>query len=442
LYDAEREVTVFTINNNCSTLHDWGPYASFCVGGSRLPTLHLSDCPPIMPTTMLQVKVLKSMKDVKRADWDMLVGDGSPFMEWDWLACMEEARCIVPKTGWQPQHLAVYEDGRLVAGCPLYLKSHSMGEFVFDHSWADAAHRAGIEYYPKMLVAAPFTPATGVRFLTAPESDRLTLIRLLGQALQSVCKQNDLSSVHVNFCLPDEAEILAEIGYLKRVGIQYQWLNHGYQTFDDYLAHFRTKRRNQIKREMREMDDQGVEIDVLSGEDIPTEMLPRMYALYKHHIDKLYWGRQYLEPKFFDLLGQCFKRNLCFVVARSDGEIIAGTFNVQKSGVFYGRYWGAFRDVRHLHFNVCYYAAINHCIQNQFVRFEPGAGGDFKRLRGFDPQPTVSMHFFTEPRLSTAVKRFLDNERAQIHRTIDYLQEESELKHEQSPRSPDEDTEE
>jgi predicted N-acyltransferase len=167
-----------------------------------------------------------------------------------------------------------------------------------------------------------------------------------------------------------------------------------------------------------------------------------MYALYKHHIDKLYWGRQYLEAKFFDLLSERFKRNLCFVIARYDGKIIAGTFNVQKSGVFYGRYWGAFRDVRHLHFNVCYYAAINHCIQSQFVRFEPGAGGDFKRLRGFDPQPTVSMHFFAEPRLSTAVKRFLDSERAQIHRTIDWLHQESELKHEHSPRSLDEDAEE
>jgi predicted N-acyltransferase len=395
-----------------------------------------------MPITMLQVKVLKRMSDVKRADWDMLVGDGSPFMEWDWLACMEEARCIAPKTGWQPQHLAVYDDGQLVAGCPLYLKSHSMGEFVFDHAWADAARRAGIEYYPKMLVAAPFTPATGVRFLTRPGSDRPTLIRLLGQALQSVCEQNELSSVHVNFCLPDEAETLAEIGYLKRVGIQYQWLNHGYHTFDDYLAHFRTKRRNQIKREMREMNDQGVEIDVLSGEAIPTELFAHMFSLYKTHIDRLYWGRQYLQAKFFDLLGERFKRNLCFVVARHEGEVIAGTFNVQKNGVFYGRYWGAFRDVRHLHFNVCYYAAIHHCIQHQFVRFEPGAGGDFKRLRGFDPQPTISMHFLAEPRLATAVARFLDNERTQVRRTIDWLHEESELKHLPENRPPSENEEE
>jgi predicted N-acyltransferase len=379
---------------------------------------------------MLQVKVIKTMNEVDRESWDTLVGDGSPFLEWDWLAAMEEARCVTPKTGWQPQHLTVYDKGRLVAACPLYVKGHSMGEFVFDHAWADAAQRAGIEYYPKLLVAAPFTPATGVRFLTAPAGDRPALIRLLGQTLQEVCAQNEISSVHVNFCLPDEAEILEQIGFLKRVGIQYQWLNHAYQVFDDYLAHFRSKRRNQIKREIREMEEQGVTIEALSGEQIPDALLPHMFALYKSQIDKLYWGRQYLQPRFFDLLAGRFKRNLCFVVAQHRGEIIAGTFNVQKSGVFYGRYWGAFRELRHLHFNVCYYAAVDHCIRNRFVRFEPGAGGDFKRLRGFDPQPTVSMHFLADPRLAAAVARFLDRERAQVDRTIDWLQEDSELKRE------------
>ena len=390
-----------------------------------------------MPGTMLQVKVLKTMLDTTREQWDALVGEGSPFLEWDWLASMEESRCVTSRTGWQPQHLAVFDDDQLIAACPLYLKGHSMGEFVFDHSWADAAERAGISYYPKMLVAAPFTPATGVRFLTAPGADRLMLIRLLGQTLQEVCRQNEISSVHVNFCLEDETEILEDLGYLKRVGLQYQWLNHGYQMFEDYLAHFRTKRRNQIKREIREMSEQGVEIDALSGEAIPDELVSRMYALYKAHLDKLYWGRQYLLPRFFELLGQRFKRNLCFVVARHQGEIIAGTFNVQKNGVFYGRYWGAFRELRHLHFNVCYYAAINHCIKNNFIRFEPGAGGDFKRLRGFDPQPTISMHYLADPRLEAAVARFLEREREQMRRTIDYLYEESELKHQ--PKSDESD---
>jgi len=381
-----------------------------------------------MPATMLQVKIIRSINEVPRDAWDALVGDGSPFLEWGWLAGLEETRCVTAKSGWQPQHMTVYDGEQLIAACPLYLKGHSMGEFVFDHSWADAAYRAGVEYYPKLLVAAPFTPAAGVRFLTVPTADRRTLVRLLGETLQEVCKQNNLSSIHVNFCLADEAEVLAEMGYLQRLGLQYQWRNHAYHTFEDYLAHFRTKRRNQIKREMRATAEQGVEIDVLSGEDIPDALFPQMFALYKHHVDKLYWGRQYLQPRFFDFLAHNFRRNLCFVVARDQGEIIAGTFNVQKNGVFYGRYWGAFREVRYLHFNVCYYAAIDHCIKQGFVRFEPGAGGDFKRLRGFDPQPTVSMHFFADARLATAVAKFLDRERAQIGQTIDWLQQESELK--------------
>jgi predicted N-acyltransferase len=381
-----------------------------------------------MPATTLQVKVIESLQEVNPAEWDALVGDASPFLEWGWLSSMEESRCVVPKTGWQPQHLAVYDGQRLIAACPLYLKGHSMGEFVFDHGWADAAQQAGIEYYPKMLVAAPFTPATGIRFLTAPGSDRRSLIQLLGKTLQQICRQNEFSSVHVNFCLPDEAEALGEIGYLKRMGLQYQWLNYEYKTFDDYLAHFRNKRRNQIKREMREMDQLGVTIEAHSGEEITDELFPYMYQLYKAHIDKLYWGRQYLRAEFFDLLAERFRKNLCFVVARYRGEVIAGTINVQKSGVMYGRYWGCFRELRHLHFNVCYYAAIAHCIRNGMVRFEPGAGGDFKRLRGFDPQPTISMHFMAEPRFAEAVSRFLERERDQVDHTIDWLQQDSELK--------------
>ena len=218
--------------------------------------------------------------------------------------------CVRAKTGWQPQHLAVYEGERLLAACPMYLKGHSMGEFVFDHAWADAAQRAGIGYYPKILVASPFSPATGVRFLTAAGADRTGLIHILGRTLREVCERNKLSSVHVNFCLPDEAEALSQVGYLKRLGIQYQWLNHDYRTFDDYLDHFRSKRRNQIKREIREMDKRGIAIEVLSGEAIPDAMFPVMFNLYQSTVNNLYWGRQYLLPEFFDLLAQRFKRNL------------------------------------------------------------------------------------------------------------------------------------
>jgi hypothetical protein len=322
----------------------------------------------------------------------------------------------------------VYEDGRLVAAAPAYLKSHSMGEFVFDHAWAEAAERAGIRYYPKLLVGVPFTPATGVRIATAEGHDRRALIRVVGRTLSELCDAADLSSVHVNFCLEEEAAALGRVGYLRRVGLQYHWHNAGYESFDDYVARFRSKRRNQIRRELREAREQGVEIEALDGEDIPDELFGPMFRLYKSTIDKLYWGRQYLREEFFTLMARRFKRNLCFVVARHSGEIVGGTFNVQKGGVFYGRYWGCTRELRHLHFNVCYYAAIAHCIRRRLARFEPGAGGEFKRLRGFEPQETWSVHYLRDPRLADAVGAYLRSERRYVRDVIAHLGAASELK--------------
>ncbi len=381
-------------------------------------------------TGMYEVRVVAGLSEIARAEWDALVGaDGSPFLEWDWLVSLEESGCVTRESGWLPQHLAVRDQqGQLVAACPLYLKGHSMGEFVFDHEWAAAAQRAGIDYYPKVLVAVPFTPATGARLLTGAGADRPALLRLLSRALRDICDRNDLSSAHVNFCRPDEVVALREDGFLERAGFQYQWQNAGYATFDDYLEHFRSKRRNQIRREQRELAVQEVAIDVRVGDDIPDEWFPLMFDFYKATIDKLYWGRQYLSPEFFELLRRRFKRNLCFVVAMEKGVPIAGTFNVQKAGVFYGRYWGATKELRHLHFNVCYYAAVAHCIASGLQRFEPGAGGEFKTLRGFDPQPTTSMHYIRTPRLAAAIDRFLMAERREVDRVVGWMRENSELK--------------
>jgi predicted N-acyltransferase len=322
----------------------------------------------------------------------------------------------------------VRKGGRLVGACPLYLKGHSEGEFVFDHQWASAAHGAGIAYYPKLLVAIPFTPAAGTRFLTAPGEDRPALVRLMGAALIQVCKDNGVSGVHVNFCQADEAAALAPLGFVERLGFQYQWENRGYGSFEDYLAAFRSKRRTKIRRERREMGDQGIVLRVLEGDGIPAALVPTMYQLYKGHVEKLYWGRLYLTPRFFDLAHERFRRNLCLVLAEQDGEVIAGTFNVRKNGVFYGRYWGAFRDVKHLHFNVCYYAAVEHCIANGIQRMEPGAGGDFKQLRGFDPRPTRSMHYLAHDGLREAVAKHLEGERAHVQAVIASLNDESQLK--------------
>jgi predicted N-acyltransferase len=376
----------------------------------------------------MKLEVHASLSDIDPAAWDALVGDGPPFLEWGWLASLEESGCVSPETGWRPQHLTLWDGNRLIGACPVYLKGHSQGEFVFDHGWADAAQRAGIRYFPKLLVAVPFTPATGARFLSHPDVPRPAVIRTLARALTEGCRENALSSVHVNFCLPDELAILDTLGFEQRLGYQFQWTNPGWQSFDEYLAAFRSKRRVQIKRERREPAAQGIDVTVHAGDAIPDALFEPMFRLYKSTIDKLYWGRQYLNAELFDLLRRRWKHRLVFFVARRRGEIIAGTVTVRKGDTLYGRYWGAFEALRYLHFNVCYYASIEYCLREGITRFEPGAGGEFKHLRGFDARPTHSMHYIADPRLARAIRDHLGHERRAVTKEIAWLDAQSALK--------------
>jgi predicted N-acyltransferase len=376
----------------------------------------------------MRLEVKERLAEVPAEAWNALVGDGSAFLEWDWLASLEESGCVGRRTGWLPRHLTLWEGGELVGACPLYVKSHSMGEFVFDHGWAEAAAGAGIDYYPKLLVGVPFTPATGTRLLARQGPRRPALVRTLGEALQEICRQGGSSSVHVNFCLPDEVEALAAMGFERRTGYQYQWRNPGGRSFEDYLAALRSKRRNQVRRERREVEEQGIAIEVLAGDEIPDDLFPTMFHLYKTTIDKLYWGRQYLNRTLFDLLRRRWKSRLCVVLARRRGEVVAGTLNVRKGEVLYGRYWGAFEEIRFLHFNVCYYAAIEYCMAQAIDRFEPGAGGEFKHLRGFDAMPTDSMHYLADPRLARAVAEYLARERRAVAHYITEMDERSALR--------------
>jgi len=313
----------------------------------------------------LDVAIVEGIEKIPREAWDgLLAPDDSPFVEWDWLFAMEHSGSAARKTGWAPYHLIVREGPkkRIVAACPLYLKTHSMGEFVFDHGWADAAEGAGIRYFPKLMVGVPFTPHSGRRFLTAPGHDRAGLINLLGLALSSICEDNKLSSVHVNFCEPDEAAALAPIGFMERLGYQYHWRNAGFATFDDYLNRLKHKRRTAVRHERGALEEQGVAIRVFAGEEIADKMFAEMFQIYLSTIEKLYWGRQYLTEDFFDIIRERFKRNMVFIGAYSGRALIAGAVNLAKADVMYGRYWGCFRDVRFLHFNVCYSAGYEHSI--------------------------------------------------------------------------------
>jgi predicted N-acyltransferase len=368
----------------------------------------------------VELELAEGVRRLAAGEWNALVGGDSPFLEWEWLASLEEAGSVGPETGWAPRPLLLREAGRLVAACPLYVKGHSEGEFVFDWGWADAASRAGIAYYPKLLVGVPFTPVGGACLLTAPGEDRPRRMRQLAEALAELCRGNGLSSAHVNFCRPDEHEALAEAGFLPRTGLQYHWANPGSASFEDWLGTLRSKRRNQVRRERRELAEQGVSIERLAGAAISEPLTATMYEIYLSTVRHNPWGRQYLNARFFELLVERFRERLCFVVARAGGETVAGTVNVQKGDALYGRYWGALRPLRHLHFNVCYYAGIEHCIEHGLARFEPGAGGEYKQLRGFDAVPTWSFHWIADPRLRRAVAHFLERERAETGHAIDW----------------------
>ncbi len=231
------------------------------------------------------LRVCERLSDLPADQWDALVGSGSPFLEWGWLASLEDAGCVGPGTGWLPQHLTVWDGDALVAACPLYVKAHSQGEFVFDHGWADAAERAGLSYYPKLLAGVPFTPVTGTRLLTHPTADRQPLARTLGTTLTQLCASGRFSSVHVNFCAAEDVAALRPLGFELRTGYQFQWMNPGWRTFDDYLAAFRSKRRVQIKRERRELDTQGITITAHTGDDLGNELFGPMFRLYRATID-------------------------------------------------------------------------------------------------------------------------------------------------------------
>jgi uncharacterized protein len=364
------------------------------------------------------LRLLQRAREVPATDWDALLGDeSSPFVEHRWLDALEETGCVGDETGWLPAHLSIWRSDKLVAVAPSYLKDNSEGEFVFDWSWADFAHRAGIPYYPKVVVAVPFTPATGDRVLVAPGEDRAAITRIVAQAARDWCGRARGSSVHVLFPRHGEAEHWQAGGYLRRHGFQFHWFRQGAATFDDYLARFDSKRRNQIKRELRAVREAGIVVETLAPEQHTREVARTMHELYASTIDKHgVWGRLYLNERFFEAVVERFRDRLAWVLARdaASGRIVAGAFNVIGGRRLYGRYWGARKDVPFLHFAVCYYAGIAHCVERGIDVFEPGAGGEHKRPRGFVPTLTHSAHWLADARLRGALEPWLERERERV----------------------------
>ncbi len=358
---------------------------------------------------------------IPQESWDALLREGSsPFVEHTWLDCLEQAKCVGEHAGWIPRHLALYDGEHLVAAAPAYVKTNSEGEFVFDFSWAELANRMGVAYYPKLVLAVPFTPATGDRVLVHPERNRAETIAIFAQAVGRVVRDVGLSSAHVLFPHEEEAQMWAAAGFAMRLGVQYHWSNRNppFAGYEDFLMTLPQKKRTQIRRERKQPGIDGIEITTLRPDEYTPAMAASMHALYTTTVDKYFYGRRYMTPRFFDLLTERFAHRLSWVVARKHGEVIAGAFNVKKDGVLYGRYWGAHVDAPFLHFNVCYYHGVDQAIGEGIKTFNPGAGGEHKKVRGFLPTVTYSAHHIENPRLRGIIEEFLGRERLAVEQYV------------------------
>ena len=373
------------------------------------------------------VRVARRIAEIGREAWDACATNpthlGNPFIRYDFLDAIEATNCAVERTGWGPQHLAVEDDeGRVAAVLPLYLKSHSQGEYIFDHAWADAYERAGGQYYPKLLSAAPFTPATGPRLLARADVDvEQSRALLLGGAL-TLCERQGVSSLHVNFPTQDEWLWMGAQGMARREGQQYHWKNAGYATFEDFLAALSSGRRKTIRRERRDAQA-GLEIVALTGGDLSEDHWDAFFRFYMDTGSRK-WGRPYLTRPFFSLLGERMADQVLLVMARKDGRWIAGALNLIGGDCLYGRNWGCIEDVPFLHFELCYYQAIEWAIDHGLARVEAGAQGQHKIARGYLPSPVYSAHYIADPALRGPVERFVAQERTGVESEMEWLAEE------------------
>ncbi len=371
----------------------------------------------------ITVRVASALADVPAADWDACAGDDNPFVSHAFLEALESSGCVTAKTGWAPYHLLVEDDDDRLLGCvPLYLKGHSQGEFIFDYGWADAYERAGGKYYPKLLSAVPFTPVTGPRLLVRPGIDRAAMYDQLTAGLVAVARQLDVSTVHVNFAPEDEWRHMGAFGLLQRTDQQFHWLNDGYESFDDFLASLSSRKRKTIRRERRAVEESGIEIEIISGPNITEEHWENFYHFYMDTGSRK-WGRPYLNLRFFKLLGERMADRVALVMCRNGRRWIAGALNLMGSDCLYGRYWGCIEDHRFLHFETCYYQAIEHAIRLGMQRVEAGAQGPHKIARGYRPIHVYSAHWIAEKRFRDAVEDYLQHERREVDNNIEYLAE-------------------
>jgi uncharacterized protein len=363
-----------------------------------------------------KVEVVQNIGAVKREDWNALLTEqDAPVLRWEWLDALESSGSATKRKGWEAAHFLLHENDRLIAAAPAWLKHHSMGEYVYDFAWANAAVQFGVHYYPKLLVGVPLSPLTARRFITAPHVDAAKARATLLEAVKAVAREAELSSVHVIFPPEAEAAELQKLGLFRRVGMQYHWRNAGYRTYDDFLARFDSKRRNQLKRERGAAEKQGIALRTIESPELSVEHARIAYRCYESTVAKNGWGQVQLNREFFERAFKALPNHIELVVAeKGRGNVIAGAFNLKTPKRLYGRYWGCFEEHPFLHFNVCLYHSIDACIRNGREVFEPGAGGEHKISRGFVPTQIHSAHHIFEPKFAKAVQAFCERERAEV----------------------------
>lgn len=368
------------------------------------------------PSENLTIAVHPTTASIPRDQWNALASNGSgnpdnPFLDYAFFLALEQAGCATAHTGWQPQHILISRGETPIGLMPLFLKSHSMGEYVFDHAWADAIERAGGNYYPKLQSSVPFTPASAPKLLTASGEDDARGVLL--NAAETLAERLGASSVHATFVPQSEEDVAREANWLIRHDTQYHWRNDGYDTFEDFLATLQSRKRKAIRRERREALIDGIEIDWVTGSDLTETHWDAFYEFYMDTGSRK-WGRPYLNREFFSRINAAMADKIVLMLARDGSDYIAGALNFLGSDTLYGRNWGCVRDVPFLHFEVCYYQAIDFAIAHGLNRVEAGAQGEHKLARGYGPATTRSIHHIVHPGLRRAVADYLEQERRAV----------------------------
>lgn len=357
-------------------------------------------------TPSLSIEVYPRIAEIGQAAWDECAADANPFVSYGFLSALEDSGSVGKRTGWHPRYAVLRgEGGEIAAVAPVYAKTNSYGEYVFDHAWANALERAGGNYYPKLQVAVPFSPVPGPRILCRPGLP----VHAMAIGLEQLADELDCSSIHATFCTEDEWNQLGAGGWLQRLGTQFHWENNNYQTFDDFLAALSSRKRKSIKRERRDAQA-GLTFKTLSGPELTPKIWQDFYKFYLSTVDRK-WGGAYLTAEFFPLMGERLANKVVLMIAERDGKPIAGALNLRSDTVLYGRNWGSTEDVPFLHFELCYYQAIDYAIIHKLARVEAGAQGEHKIQRGYLPKPTYSAHFIRHPGLRRAIGDFLEAER-------------------------------